>query len=261
MTGTSTADDESTRYTRRSILRSERMYGTGFQSPGRLAAMDAFCARLPMRRGMSILDIGSGLGGAAFYFGGRYDAHVLGIDIAPAMIEISRERLAAMHLPNVSFVAGDIRTVSLPAASFDLAWSRDCILYIADKTAVWQAVSRSLRPGGHVFITDFCRTPTTLSAEFRLYLERCDYHLQDIASYAAGLEATGLEVLTREDATDQFIAHLEDEQSRLVAGRAAFLRDFDEDDYQYLITRWDKKLAFCRSGDFRWGLFIARKRG
>ena len=65
------------------------MYGEGFQSPGNIAAVEAFCARLEMRPRMRILDIGSGLGGAAFYFADRYDARVVGLDVAPAMVEIS----------------------------------------------------------------------------------------------------------------------------------------------------------------------------
>ena len=59
--------EEINRYTRKSILRSEKMYGHGFQSPGNIAAMDSFCQKLRMRQGMNILDIGSGLGGASFY--------------------------------------------------------------------------------------------------------------------------------------------------------------------------------------------------
>src|SRR5262249_33333063 len=80
---------EMERYTRKSILRSERMYGDGFQSPGNIVAMEFFCRMLPMRQGMQILDIGSGLGGASFYFAENFDAIVTGLDIAEAMIEIS----------------------------------------------------------------------------------------------------------------------------------------------------------------------------
>lgn len=261
MVNVSTVEDESTRYNRRNILRSERMYGAGFQSPGRLPIMEKFCRRLPMKSGMTIIDIGSGLGGAAFYFAERYDASVVGIDVAPAMVEISTERKVEKGLSKVRFIGGDVCEAQLPGAGFDLVWSRDCILYIQNKTRVWQAITDCLKPGGSLFITDFCRRPDQLSPEFAEYLDRCEYHVQDIKTYAAALTAAGLLVSAQEDITDQFIVHLEDEQRRLKDSRTEFLREFDDADYRYLMERWDKKLAFCRSGDFRWGLFIARKPG
>lgn len=263
MTGTvgALSQDEANRYTRRSILRSERMYGHGFQSPGQLPQMDAFCSRLSMTRDMKILDVGSGLGGAAFYFAERFGAAVEGIDIAPAMIEISSERVAAKGVAGVRFSEGDIRTAPLAQGSFDLVWSRDCILYIPEKQLVWTAVHRALAPGGQVFITDFCRRKDAISTDFAGYLEQCHYHLQDIDAYAAAMSAAGLQVLVQEDMTAQFIALMEREQGDLVRRRDEFLQEFDEQDYDYLVTRWDSKLRFCREGDFRWGLFIAHRPG
>ena len=51
--------EETNRYSQRSILRSERMYGEGIQSPGGLDAVKGFCRRLRMRQGMKILEVGS----------------------------------------------------------------------------------------------------------------------------------------------------------------------------------------------------------
>jgi hypothetical protein len=50
---------------------------------------------------------------------------------------------------------------------------------------------------------------------------------------------------------------LRQEQERLVDDREAFLREFDESDYCYLIDRWDKKTRLCERGDLKWGLFVA----
>ncbi len=256
---TQKADDESVRYTRRNILRSEWMYGRGFQSPGYLPMMETFCRRLPMSPGMNILDVGSGLGGAAFYFAEHYEASVLGLDVASAMIEISSERAAEQGATDVRFQLGDIRTAALPAAAFDLAWSRDCILYIPEKARVWRPIFNALKPGGHLFVTDFCRDPGTLSRDFQSYLERCDYHLRTIEDYAADVAAAGFEILTAEDATAEFIACMEREQRQLEESRSRFLETYTPEDYEYLARRWDMKLDFCRRGEFRWGLFIARK--
>lgn len=156
------------------------MYGRGFQSPGQLPLMDAFCRRLSMVSGMQILDIGSGLGGAGFYFADRYQASVVGLDIAQAMIEISTERATEEERRGVRFVAGDIRAAMLPEGAFDLAWSRDCILYVPEKRLVWEAALKALRPGGEILVTDFCRKAGRVSPAFETYVADCGYYLDEI---------------------------------------------------------------------------------
>src|SRR5262245_51624116 len=108
------------------------MYGEGFQSPGNIAAVASFCARLELKPRMRILDIGSGLGGSAFYLADRYDACVVGLDVAPAMVELSTERARERNLSTVVFQLGDIRNHPLSADAFDLAWTRDAILYVPE---------------------------------------------------------------------------------------------------------------------------------
>src|SRR5262245_48124412 len=258
-TATAPLDKEADRYTRRSILRSERMYGEGFQSPGNIAAVASFCARLELKPRMRILDIGSGLGGSAFYLADRYDACVVGLDVAPAMVELSTERARERNLSTVVFQLGDIRNHPLSADAFDLAWTRDAILYVPEKRMVWRRVFNSLKPGGQLFITDFCRRRGDLSADFSAYVEQCHYHLQDVGEYTDTLSQAGFEIATAEDVTSNFIDSLEKEREDLIRHKAEFLADFEEADYRYLVERWEMKTRFSRQGDLRWGLFVARK--
>ncbi|MCD6075628.1 MAG: phosphoethanolamine N-methyltransferase-like isoform [Rhodospirillales bacterium] len=265
MTTNPAADDsqpleEANRYSRRSILRSERMYGYGFQSPGYFTLMETFSARLPDLKGKRVLDIGSGLGGPAFYLNEHFGAEVVGLDNAADMTAISQERAAAKGASGISFVCDDIRTMPMTPNSFDVVWSRDCILYIPEKDKVWKQVAAGLKPGGWLFVTDFCRKAEAISPEFDLYLRQCRYYLRDIATYASEIAAHGLEVTAEEDITPWLVDYLIKEKTALEKDRAAFLDEYDEDDYAYLVNRWEKKKKFCESGDFRWGLFLARKR-
>jgi len=252
-------EEEANRYSRQSILRSERMYGEGFQSPGGIEAVEGFCSRLRMREEMKILDIGSGLGGATFYFAERYSASVLGLDFAQEMVDISMERKEIKRFPNVTFRQGDIRTAVLPAETFDLAWTRDCILYIAEKHLVWKNVYASLNTGGQLFITDFCKGKGPLSKSFNKYLMTCHYHLQELDTYGQALETAGFHNIRIEDHTKAFIDSLCGELKDLNNNRDLFLREFSETDFEYLVNRWDMKIQFCEQGDFLWGLFIAEK--
>ena len=250
---------EAQRYSRRNILRSEFMYGRGFQSPGGVEAVEAFCARLELRPGMRALEIGSGLGGSAFHLATRHGLRVVGLDVAAAMVEISDERRLSDGITGVELRLGDIRTAPLAEGSFDLVWTRDCVLYIPEKDVVWQNAARCLAPGGQLFVTDFAAGDGPRSAAFQSYIEGCGYHLQTLDGYAAGLSRAGFTVVEREDVTGSFLAGLEDDLGRLNERTDAFLGEYDRADYEYLVERWNAKITFCRSGDLKWGLFVARK--
>jgi phosphoethanolamine N-methyltransferase len=251
---------EADRYTRRSILRSEEIYGQDFQSPGGKETVGSICRRAQMRWGMAILDIGSGLGGACFYFAQKYGATVVGIDASAAMVSMSTERAARKRIAGVSFRLGDIRTAPIEGNTYDLAWSRDSILYIAEKNQVWQNVHGCLKPGGQLIVTDFCRGRAYASDAFEGYVSRCHYHLEEIDRYRASMAAAGYEISVAEDITTSLIALLRMERESFRARRAEFCARYGPDDFDYLHDRWSKKIAFCEGGDLKWGLFVAKKR-
>lgn len=253
------ADDGATRYSRRNILRSEAMYGHGYQSPGGVDAVERFCKKLRMRQGLNILEIGSGLGGASFHFARQYGATVVGLDTARAMVELSTERAKEAGLTAVSFLEGDIRTVPLKKGSFDLAWSRDCILYVQEKDLAWKNIHAALKQGGRLFVTDFCKGKGPRSEAFNEYMDRCAFHLVDLDDYERLVKAAGFKQVRVDDITEQFIESLSGERTRMKDGRETFLKEFTRDDYDYLMSRWEMKIRFCREGELKWGQVIAEK--
>ena len=67
--------DENARYSKRSILGSERIYGRGFQSPGGLSSAKTFAEglRLAETPDLKVLDLGCGTGGGALYLASTYE--------------------------------------------------------------------------------------------------------------------------------------------------------------------------------------------
>ena len=253
------ADDGVTRYSRENILRTEAMYGHGYQSPGGVHAVEGFCNKLRMRQGMKILEIGSGLGGASFHFVRQYGATVVGLDLSKAMIELSTERAKEAALTTVSFLESDIRTATLEKESFDLAWSRDCILYVQEKGLVWKNIHSALKQGAQLFVTDFCKGKGPRSEAFNEYEDKFAFHLVDLDEYERSVKAAGFKQVRVEDITEQFIQSLSEERTRLMEGREKFLKKFREEDYDYLMSRWELKIQFCREGELIWGQVIAEK--
>ncbi|MEO7654663.1 MAG: cyclopropane-fatty-acyl-phospholipid synthase family protein [Sphingomicrobium sp.] len=72
-------------------------------------------AKLNLKPGMRVLDIGCGWGGLALYLHRHYDVDVLGVALAPDQIEFSRERAAEAGVADrVKFELMDYRDVTGP---------------------------------------------------------------------------------------------------------------------------------------------------
>jgi SAM-dependent methyltransferase len=54
-------------------------------------------------------------------------------------------------------VEQDVTTADYAPASFDVIYSRDCLLHIADKAALFVKFFTWLKPGGRILISDYCR--------------------------------------------------------------------------------------------------------
>src|SRR4051812_1473919 len=118
------AYDNNGQYSRSGILRYERVFGEGYVSTGGPETTSKLCARLSsaLHPGARVLDVGSGIGGAAFYLAKTYAARVTGIDLSNEMTEIALDRAVAttdLGDGSAEFVLGDILTAQFPER-FDL---------------------------------------------------------------------------------------------------------------------------------------------
>ncbi|TIP39115.1 methyltransferase domain-containing protein [Mesorhizobium sp.] len=104
-----------------------------------------------------VLDIGSGLGGIDVLLAIKHGAStVIGIDVEPQLIESASNLAARKGLTGrVSFQL--IRPGRLPFVNtrFDLVFSKDAMLHIANKLALYTEVLRVLKPGGWFIAADW----------------------------------------------------------------------------------------------------------
>ena len=56
----------------------------------------------------------------------------------------------------VQFYVEDATLMDYPDQFYDMVYSRDTILHIKDKKALFEMFYRTLKPGGKVVITDYC---------------------------------------------------------------------------------------------------------
>jgi phosphoethanolamine N-methyltransferase len=253
--------DNNGQYSRTGILRYEKIFGEHYISTGGHATTEDLCARLGsvLRPGVRVLDVGSGIGGAAFHLAKAYGARVTGIDLAEEMDGIARERVVQLGLADsVKFILGDVLQTDFPDP-FDVIWSRDAFMHIPDKSRLFSRLYSLMAPGGRLVITDYARGKTPGSPEFERYIEKTGYSVIEPRQYGEVLRSAGFVNVVVDDATAKFVEILRAEENRLASNRAEFLVAFSESDLDYLIDRWNMKIGFCQDGDMKWGIYKADK--
>lgn len=105
--------------------------------------------------GQRVLDVATGIGEPALTAAARVGpaGHVLGIDLAPAMVAHARERAARAGLAQrgqVEFREGDAEELDLAPASFDAALSRWGLMLMLRPERALAGIRRALRPGARL---------------------------------------------------------------------------------------------------------------
>ncbi|XP_076015723.1 phosphoethanolamine methyltransferase isoform X2 [Genypterus blacodes] len=246
-------------YTRRGILRYEKMFGAGYVSTGGPSTTKEFVDLLNLKPGQRVLDIGCGIGGGDFYMAKTFGVEVLGLDLSENMVDIAIERATAEKLPSVHFEVADATKRLFPEGSFDVIYSRDTILHIDDKLAMFTRFHSWLKPGGKLLISDYCCGEKPWTPQFQTYVKQRGYILYTPPQYGKFIEQAGFCNVRAEDRTAQFIEVIQTELQRAEALKDQFIEEFSEEDYTAIENGWREKLARCNTGDQRWGLFYATR--
>ena len=85
----------------------------------------------------------------------------------------------------VHFQVSNAITMEYPAEHYDAIHSRDAILHMHDKSTLFKNMYKSLKPGGKLLITDYCRNDdkTIEDKKFEEYVKNYNYDLITIAQY------------------------------------------------------------------------------
>jgi SAM-dependent methyltransferase len=117
---------------------------------------EAVVERLQPGPGDDMLDLACGTGAVAELAAQR-GARVVGVDLAPALIETAKERASQQGL-EIDYRVGDAENLDFPDASFDKVSSTCGIMFTPDHEAVARQLARIVRPGGLIALASW--TPT-----------------------------------------------------------------------------------------------------
>merc|ERR1739844_725789 len=116
-----------------------------------------------------------------------------------------------------------------------MGYSRDVILHIKDKAALFEKFFKWLKPGGIVIISDYCCGDGEPSERLQEYVAQRGYHLLTPAEYGKVLESCGFADVVAKDSTDRFVEVLTSELTRTKASKDEFIADTSQEDYDAIV--------------------------
>jgi ubiquinone/menaquinone biosynthesis C-methylase UbiE len=117
------------------------------------ASAEETLKRVPAIQHEWVLDVGCGTGVLLKRLLDRYPgAHLTGVDLSPAMVELARRRLPG----RVTLEVGDVEALPFASSSFDLVMSTSSFHFWPAPKQALAELRRVLRPGGRLVITDWC---------------------------------------------------------------------------------------------------------
>jgi SAM-dependent methyltransferase len=114
---------------------------------------EAVAESLAAGPGDDVHDVGCGTGGVAEIVAAS-GANVVGIDLAPGLIEIANQRAEERGL-DIDYRIGDCENLDLPDASFDAVGSSVGIMFAPDHAATAAELTRVTKPGGRIALANW----------------------------------------------------------------------------------------------------------
>ncbi len=107
---------------------------------------EGFIQRIKLKPGTKVLDVACGTGNQSIP-SARAGADVIGLDLAPNLLEQARQRAAAENL-KIEFVEGDAEKIPYEAARLDVVLSMFGAMFAPRPEVVASELLRVCRPGG-----------------------------------------------------------------------------------------------------------------
>jgi len=177
----------------------DQLHAGGIEATRYLAEMAG------MKPGMTVLDIGSGLGGPARVLAAEFDCQVTGVDLTEEFVLAARQLTDLVGLSgSATFRIGNALDLDFEEASFDAVWIQNSVMNIENKPQVFQEAHRVLKGEGVLALESIMadRKPESRFPVF--WADRPEISflstIEDLQAMMAGI---GFEQVNLEDITEK----------------------------------------------------------
>ena len=107
-----------------------------------------------------VLDVGAGLGGPSRYLAWHYGCRVSGVDLTAEFVRIAEMLTRLTRLAEkADFRQGNALELPFEDMSFDVVWSQNAAMNIADRERLYREMHRVLKPGGKLALQEVAAGP------------------------------------------------------------------------------------------------------
>ena len=230
--------NENIQYPDEFINRLEILWGEGFLSPGGAEEVKLIFEGIDLNN-KSVLDIGCGTGGAEVVLASEFDIDkVVGIDIEPQLIERTKKLIKKMGFSSkVEVILVEPGPLKFASEEFDIVFSKDSLIHIPDKTAIFSEILRVLKPGGVFAASDWLvGEDADSSPEWKRVrdLSHLDFKVSTAAETELAMQQAGFEKVSTLDRNAWYASNSAAEYKQLEGPlRNRILEVVDEEVYQH----------------------------
>ena len=243
----------------------ELIWSEGFLSPGGSEEVAELLEGVEVKD-RKVLDVGCGLGGPSCALVERHGAaHGMAIDIEQPLIQKARNRALARNLAGqVDFQVVSPGLLPFDDNAFDLVFSKDAFIHVADKPALYRECYRVLQEGGWIVQSDWFSGNQAFSLEMEAWLEReaeyVTFNIATLDSTVSVLGDVGFTHVASVDRNEWYKRYTRKELAR-VSGllRKDFVARFGEQETQDWIEGIRKRMEVVDQGHLRPGHVRGRK--
>ena len=185
----------------------QTLFGEGMIAPAEAGTLVKMIKPLGLNEKMTVIELGSGLGGLARVVATETGAYVTGFEpdaiLAKMGMDISTKhglsRKAAIKQAEVTVI--DVRPKSV-----DAILAKEAMFTVVDKPTLFGAIRKALKPGGQLMLSDFMLAGEAPGAAVEAWgaKEPQPPHMLSVPAMRTALEELGLQVSITEDVTAEY---------------------------------------------------------
>jgi len=214
--------------------------------------------------GSRVLDGGSGRGTSAIHLAKSLGCHVTGVTLegngVVAGVDAARQN-GVEEL--TTFIQGDLLTVDLPEAAYDVVLMECVLSILPEKPATIDRLKQALRPTGHLAITDVTvNGPIPEDLQGILAVAGCVADARSLDGYASLLENAEFSLEHTKDASGAVEGLLKNLQGKILMGELAIKLGklpIDAAQFDKAKVLFKQVQRLVSEGTLSYGVLVARR--
>jgi ubiquinone/menaquinone biosynthesis C-methylase UbiE len=186
--------------------------------PGGMALTERLGHALDLKPGTRVLDIAAGRGASAIHLAKMFGCAVVGVDLGPQSVRQANVAAESSGMGQlVRFIRGDAERLPVEGATFDVVICECAFCTFPDKSTAAREITRALKPGGYVGISDLTRNGES-PEDLRSLLAwiACIADARPVTEYERILSGAGLVIEIVEPHDEVLAEYVRNIQARLL---------------------------------------------